>query len=285
MLNQLSPEQEKLCAVVRDRWLEIGLSTNTDRKAAEKHICAAYLAGKIKEPDTFVWAESPIGLVKKFSERYDISLQEAWNKISFCYGSHDAGFLSFYDFFREINACDLSLISPLTEASKVCGWFAPRKGICFCSDKPTECRTIVGNRNRHVLHNATGPAIRYADDFEIYALNGVVMKKAYIMTPADKIDLKEVFAEKNADVRRELVAKVGIKRIIDEMNAIIADEVDDYQLIILDIGSSRRPYLRMVNPSTGDTHIEGVPVGIKSVRSALAWRNGLAEYTPPQAIT
>jgi hypothetical protein len=57
-----------------------------------------------------------------------------------------------------------------------------------------------------------------------------------------------------------------------------------YELLILNMGDGRRrPYLKMKNPSIKTWHIEGVAPEIKTVKEALAWRNGTDEA--PEVLT
>ncbi len=53
------------------------------------------------------------------------------------------------------------------------------------------------------------------------------------------------------------------------------DSWEGYEIIqITQPGQSPHCYLRMENPTTGETHIEAVPPNRQTVREALQWRNG-----------
>lgn len=73
------------------------------------------------------------------------------------------------------------------------------------------------------------------------------------------------------------------------MNTLESTTIDtykSYELILLDMGDKRdRPYLKMVNPSIGVTHIEGVPKGTKTVKEAICFRNGLKEFEEPRELS
>lgn len=100
------------------------------------------------------------------------------------------------------------------------------------------------------------------------------MKKEYAVTPWDKLDPHCVLKETNAEVRRELVRKIGIERVVEKLGAEVVDKEEGYELLLLDIGDgNKRPYLKMINPSTGTYHIEGVPPGTETVKAAITWRN------------
>lgn len=98
------------------------------------------------------------------------------------------------------------------------------------------------------------------------------------MTPAQKMDSKMIIKEKNAEVRREIVRKIGAEKICKDLGAKCIDMSKDgmYELLNLEIGDGRtRPYLKMLNPSIGTYHIEGVHPDCKTVEESLSWRNGI----------
>jgi len=127
------------------------------------------------------------------------------------------------------------------------------------------------------LHCEHGPALAFADGWAVYSLHGVKLQKEIVMTPADKLRPQLIITEQNSEIRKEIVRKIGIERCLRELGATVVDKKDDiiggpYELILLDAQGTKRPYLRMVNPSTGTTHIEGVHPDCKTVEEALHWR-------------
>jgi hypothetical protein len=158
-------------------------------------------------------------------------------------------------------------------------YFFTFKDFVFISDKPTEMHF-----KNALLHNESGPSVLYKDGYSLWNLNGVRVPKELVMTPWNKLDSKIILTEKNADVRREIVRKVGIERVCSELKAKSVDSLGVYELLMLDIGDNRvRPYLKMKNPSIGTYHIEGVHPSCTSVESALNWRNGTTET--PHVLT
>ena len=149
----------------------------------------------------------------------------------------------------------------------------PYKGIAFISEKPTE---IHWKDKR--LHNEKGLAVKYPDNYGLYCLNGVGVTKEIVEISAEELDANLVTKEKNAEVRREIVRKIGVERVCQKLNAKVLDKQDAYELLNLDLGENRiRPYLKMINPSIGTFHIEGVSPDCKTVEEALSWRNGTKE--------
>ncbi len=127
---------------------------------------------------------------------------------------------------------------------------------------------------RNQLHRDMAPAVIWADRTPEYWLNGVKCPKKIVMTDWKKIDARKIVKEPNAEVRREIVRKIGIEKVCYELGAKVIDKQEDYELLHLNIGDGReRPYLKMINPSTRTYHIEGVPVDIRTVDEALTWRN------------
>ena len=162
---------------------------------------------------------------------------------------------------------------------KSCGWWFPYENICFVSDRPKEI-----HKKGIQLHNETGPALSFRDGYSLWFLNGVDVGEVIVTTKAEEIDCSIILKEKNAEVRREIVRKVGIERVCEKLNAKIIDKVNNYELLMLDLGDDRtRPYLKMLNPSIGIYHIEGVHPDCNTVEKALNWRNQIEES--PSVLT
>ena len=149
----------------------------------------------------------------------------------------------------------------------------PFQDFVIISEKPTEIKMKNG-----FLHNENGAAILYADGFSVYALNGVRIMREIVETPAEKLDPQIILKETNAEIRREIVRKIGVERVCKKLRAKVIDKKDTYELLNLDLGQDRiRPYLKMINPSTETYHIEGVHPDCKTIEQALNWRNGTKE--------
>lgn len=143
---------------------------------------------------------------------------------------------------------------------------------CVVSDRLKTYKT----NSMGAIHNDNGPAISYGGGIDIYFLNGVKVPKYVVTTPPDQFDLQKILGSVNAEVRREIVRKVGIERMFKQLPIAIISKRGNYELLSINIGDGRkRPFLKMVNPSTGDYHIEGVHPTIGTVEEALAWRNGV----------
>ncbi|MBF0320292.1 MAG: hypothetical protein HQL01_10880 [Nitrospirae bacterium] len=110
------------------------------------------------------------------------------------------------------------------------------------------------------FHSDDGPTARWRDGFSIYCLNNVMVPGNIVMTPHHKLDPKMILKERNAEVRKEIVRKIGIERVMKSFNTRVLDKWEDYELLSLNLAeiSTFGVYLKMVNPSTGTYHIERV---------------------------
>lgn len=124
------------------------------------------------------------------------------------------------------------------------------------------------------LHCVDGMAIQWVDGTGYYYLNGVAMGEEHVMTPAEKLDFKEIMDEKNVEVRRELIRKIGMERFIIKSGAKVLDKKGDYELLSVRL-SDEVPdarYLKMLNPSIGVWHVEGCEGN--TVQEAINFRAG-----------
>tara|TARA_R100000656_G_scaffold67673_1_gene51224 strand:+ start:3976 stop:4944 length:969 start_codon:yes stop_codon:yes gene_type:complete len=129
----------------------------------------------------------------------------------------------------------------------------------------------------------------------------------------DKIPMTDVFKLWNVSLRRVLIDHYGMDNIIESLSSKVVDtdniKGNEYKLVTIRIpdassesGHRTGTYLRMINPSTGEIHFEGVPNYIplrenvsvprwrdtlteQTVKCALAWRNRDDTYVVPTAIT
>jgi len=213
--------------------------------------------------------------------------------IEFSYPYLDGNFMSSYFSYYgyciqelkiKIDKNTLSKFNIYKETSKL-SLIYPFDDICFVCKKPTE---IHFNENK-VLHNDKGASIKYGGDFELYHLNGVLVDKKIVITPSEKITVKQILSEKNVEVRRELLRKVGIDNFIKKSKSKPIEISDDkqYELFKIKIGTDKYGmYLKMKNPSLENTyHFEGVSDECNTIEKALAWRDSEVAYIKPSILT
>jgi len=170
-------------------------------------------------------------------------------------------------------------LSGLWKISQSANWLLPYQDICFISERHNICEL-----KDQKLHCSTGPAIQYPDFWSIYALNGVRVTKEIVETPAEQLDPNLILTEKNAEIRREIVRKIGVERICQKLQTKTRDKWNGYELLELPIPEmeTKAVYLKMRNPSIGTYHLEGIPPEITTCQQALRWRTGGLEWSPSQ---
>lgn len=172
----------------------------------------------------------------------------------------------------------------------------------FVSERPTEIHVDAEGR----LHKNYDAALKYADGFGVYSLNGIRLNKEIVMSKPEDIDLEKYFLrERNAEVRREVFRKIGAEVAIAKLDG---NKIDAYTMVIdseevlpifgklkneykyelyeVNLGNDNlHPFLKMWNPSIDAVHFEAVPKGTKTCEEALAFRNGLDKFVPPTILT
>ena len=203
-------------------------------------------------------------------------------------GQHWLAWEAFYDFCNKIgvnyDTWQRETLDMWLEQSRECHWWWPYDGIVIASDRHTE----LYRNARGQLHRDGGMAVKYSDGWGTYRLNGVSVDEKYVMTPAEGIEAKDVLSETNVEVRRELIRKIGVERFIQAAGAKVLNKQGDYELLSVRLSDEIRDarFLKMLNPSIGVWHVEGVAPKIKTVQEALNWRAGITEGNwEPAALT
>lgn len=196
------------------------------------------------------------------------------------YGSHDAPWLSFYDTWKKLGKeKEVEPLNGLIELAYHCGWWAAYDKCAFLQHRHQEIHMNPQNQ----LHKDGGPAVRYADGYKMWYLNGVAMPEEIIMTPGEKLDCNLVIKTENVEQRREILRKIGAERFVYNMGAkTLASEKNDqgelvYELIEMNLGlRNKTRALKMLNPSLPDVwHVEFVPDSCNSIQDCINFRVGL----------
>ena len=84
-----------------------------------------------------------------------------------------------------------------------------------------------------------------------------------------------LLSEKNAEVRKVLIEKIGYDRICQELQTLELDAWREYTLLRIDARADieRMHLLKMTCPSTGHIHALRVPPNLTSARAAIRWTN------------
>ncbi len=152
---------------------------------------------------------------------------------------------------------------------------------CGCIDL-MGCLAIVWERPEYIRRNAngllhcdSGPALKFRDGFALYRLNGVKVPKDIACLHHSKIPVSRWVEETNVEVKREIIRKIGIERIYNELGATVLDAEPEngYELIEMQLTpETKGRYLKMVNPSIKTIHIEGVGNECRTVQDAIDYR-------------
>jgi len=159
----------------------------------------------------------------------------------------NAGWLSLYDYFRRVGVINHAGLNKYIAYARSGVFYSIfRKDFAVLCDRPAYIKRDENNR----LHADGKPAILWRDGWSQYFLHGVSVPAEYALTPAEKLDPKLALTEKNADIQRELVRKIGPERVLIEMGAKDVDEWEDpntgfrYKQVDMTIGDNiQRRYL------------------------------------------
>lgn len=272
MIESLTPEQEALLPVYRDKWIKIGLDTKrADRPKTESLIKQAYEVAGIKAPTKFTWFDSP--RAAQDAVRNSKHKENIWNVI---YGSQEAGWLSFYDYMREVlkvEACNKLI--PLIEAAKEVGWWWPFEDEVYVSEKPI----MINLDNQNRLHSASDMAIEYADGWGFYCYKGVRIPKSFLHEP---ITVKIIDECVNAEQKRVLIELFGAPEYLRQTGAKLENEDEFGKLWSRDVGDGGDPIkvVEVINSTpepdgTRNVYFLRVPPTVKTCTEGVAWTFGL----------
>ena len=201
-----------------------------------------------------------------------------------------AGWLSFYDYFNRLGVINHPALNKYIIYARSGVFYSIfRKDFAILCNRPVYIKRDEG----HWLHADGAPAILWRDGWSQYYLHGVRVPADYALTPAEKITPKIILAEKNADIQRELIRKVGAERLLLEMGAKDVDEWEDpntgfkYKLVDMVIGDNiRRRYLYFQHASlAGVFYAKPVPPEATKAFHARAWILSLVERDELDHIT
>lgn len=285
-IESLTPEQEARMPDYVRKWIGIGLDTSEVQLdeiiSAVKQI---YAQVDQKQPEFFMLADGPTEAMRFIShaDKVDLTFDQMREltaleltaevrkqidatvpagqytyQVPEFYGQHDAGFLSFYDFFAEelnIGKQELAALKTLTINS---GWVWMYENLVIFSRKPIH--VSVDNTGR--LHNEKRAAIEYLDGTKVYSFNGVRIPEKWVLE-RDTMDPSEIFACSDVDQRAAGIALYGYSRLKDRLdyNVVEGDPNTDIgALVEITIPGLRTKgrFLEAICPRNGPVFL-GVP--------------------------
>jgi len=218
-IDKLTPEQEALIPVYRDKWIAIGKSCEPCDLEQSKHFARlAYAAAGLECPEKFYLVDSPMAAAKlevnlRGENPNATNLQTAINNQVF--GYHEAGWLSYYEFMLEVVGIkECEKLEGLIGLAKNCGWWSPYDDCVIFQHRHSELHTDDNFR----LHNESGPAVRYRDGYSVWAIDGIRVNEKIVMRP-ETLTVQEINAESNQDVRSIMINRFGWARYLQESKA------------------------------------------------------------------
>ena len=241
-IETLTASQTAELSAYRDKWLEIGLATGPcDIARATIAVNDAYDVAGMNAPGYIYHFQSPysaaIGaaILKNDQVRAQVRAQvwaqvraqvgdqvraQVWDQVwAQIYGNHDAGWLSFYDFFSSV--CDLECclsLNPLCELAKHCGWWAPYENAAILQDRPSHIHLDDDGR----LHHDSRMACEYSDGFGVWAIHGVRVDEQIVCDPSSQT-ISQIREDDNAERTRIRIERFGWERYLTEINATVVD--------------------------------------------------------------
>ena len=279
MITELTPEQEAKIPEYMEKWLAIGLSTErVDMATAVPAVIKAYECADLPPPavENILFARSPVEAGRMLKER-----NPDGNVLESCiFGCHEASWLSFYSYFKEVLKLDnLEKIEGLIEVAHTCGWVNVYEDFAIIQDRPS----VIKFDDQERLHSEIGPAIEYVDDFAVHAWHGTRIPKSFLdgtLTAAGALK------EENMELRRCACEIKGWINILDELDAVEIEQDEDEM-----IGTLRKvrlpdfeedEYFLKVLCGTGRYFALPVPPTMTTALEANAWTYGMepGEYAP-----
>ena len=307
-ITKLSEANVAALARYRDEWLRIGLDTQPlDKRAARSAVEEAYRCAGLRAPSIFVFLDSPWrGAIASAFLKAQVGDQVGAQVWAASYGSHDASWLTFYEYFRvEMDLPECERLAGVVATAKSCGWWWPFVNLAIVTAKPVAlCRDGEGR-----LHCEDGLALTYPDGWGVYAWHGVRVPSTVILSP-ETITAELIAEEENAEVRRVMMERMGWERFCDsaKMRVLHADQlqtnlpaipvselvdagqrlvttyrkgVEDAELLqaegISDLEGRPLRFVRLTDPSTGRRYAIRVLHSHTRCYEAVGWTFGMTE--------
>jgi hypothetical protein len=187
-------------------------------------------------------------------------------------------------FFKD--CCNLQvhpIVEQLFHIGSHAGWFFPSKSVCWIVDRPEQFHQDEEGR----LHSENGPALSYADGFEVYAFHGVVVDREVIMNPHG-ISIESIVDEPNLEVRHVRIQRYGYEQLLRDSHSRMVHE-DSYGKLwdVYLQGSHREDYVKLLEVINATAEKDGyrkhyfirVPPWTKTAKEGVAWTFGMAPET------
>lgn len=321
MIDKLTPEQEARFPEFVERWTNVGLSTAPlDQDQAREAVNLCYQCGGVPAPRKILFYQSPwqmyaaLTILKQIEDEGNLDSQiceatdeeaaarvlsaieagehrEGYSKVvgqavgESCYGAHDAGWLSFYSYMREVVGLEQETeqLRGLFLLAETCGWIYPGEKVCLVSERPVEIHRDENGR----LHATDRAALSFSDGTGLYMVHGVRVPKDIILDHSS-ITPGRIQGEQNAEIKRVMLELMGEENYIQAIGAEPVHEDEFGRLYRAEIpGDEPLVMVRLVNSTpepdgSFKTYWLRVPPTMERARQAVAWTFGMTEdeYAP-----
>ena len=193
------------------------------------------------------------------------------------YGAHDAGWLSFYSFFRDVLglADQTAPLCGLLELAHSAGWALPHEKLCWVSERHNVLRRNELGR----LHATDGPAVSYPDGWQIFAVNGTRIPGEWITDPKT-LTPEAALGQSNVELRRAAVELLGWHKVLSNLpHRVIDADVNPQIGTLLSVDLPDAPNSRFIRVECGTRRTFALPVPpeMTTAREANAWTYGLSK--------
>lgn len=252
--------------VVRQRWLDLALNSGKKLSLAEAkpHVRRLYSLAGLPAPIVIV-VDSP--LAAQYAANILSNGQVSGQKMEwfpwFWYGlGGAAGWVSFYDAFREMGIVKSDNFDRFVEFLKLGVWEAVLlRGYAILCSPPSAVHLDRPDLDAGLrrLHRLDGPAVEWHDGYRGYWVAGVRMEPE-VFEKSETLTVERILGERNAELRKGLIHLMGVGRFLELTDAKALHQDFDAAgmprtLYALDVGSSIKWALVGVEcPSKRDDH-------------------------------
>ncbi len=275
MIESLTPEQEALLDVYKEKWIKIGLSTKkTDPVKAMAAIKKVYAAANLVSPDKYELYDSPFEAIQEMKLRYGLDIKAN----DFTYGSQSASWQSFYNYFLEVVGLECCRpLEGLMELSMCCGWSLLFDELVVLTHPPMEIKFDEQKRT----HCEDDYAIKYHDGTGIAIWHGTRIPSEWIFDN-NTITPDVILNWKNVEERRSACEIIGWAQAIALMKGVVIDKDDDesigtlMEVEIPEIGKEK--FLLVLDPNTDKKVGLPVPPEMTTALEANSWTYGIDKF-------
>lgn len=205
--------------------------------------------------------------------------EEDWRLYAAGFGTHDLGWLGIQECLRDL--CGLveetRPLEGLWALAGLVGWVLPHERECWLAERPVRLQIDATGR----LHCKDGAALKYADDWGIYAWKGIRVQP-WVIENRTSITPRAINRERDPRIRRCLIEILTPERYIALGEAVPVSRDETGTLW-------RRHWARQVWAAVevinGTPEPDGtlkryylqVPPEMRTAREAVAWTYGMTE--------